>query len=124
MTLDTALMIGVLFSCAIYLIFQRQFTRILFGFVMLSNAVNLLILGVSGNSGDRTAPILRNPDALSVDPLPQALILTAIVIGFGVTAYLVFLMYRLFLDYRTTDVSELFARKEMTGARPREEKKP
>lgn len=108
MTLDTAIMIGVLFSCAVYLILQRQFTRILFGFVLLSNAVNLLILGVSGHTGEKVAPILRDPSSLAVDPLPQALILTAIVIGFGVTAYLVFLMYRLFLDYRTTDIEKLF----------------
>jgi multicomponent Na+:H+ antiporter subunit C len=44
-----------------------------------------------------------------VDPLPQALVLTAIVIGFGVTAYLVTLLYRLFLDSGTTHVDELYA---------------
>jgi multicomponent Na+:H+ antiporter subunit C len=43
-----------------------------------------------------------------VDPLPQALILTAIVIGFGVAAYLVFLLYRLFLDQKTTNAAELY----------------
>ena len=43
-----------------------------------------------------------------MDPLPQALILTAIVIGFGVTAYLVMLLYRLFLDHRTTNATTLY----------------
>ena len=43
-----------------------------------------------------------------VDPLPQALILTAIVISFGVTAYLVMLLYRIFLDYQTTNSGELY----------------
>jgi multicomponent Na+:H+ antiporter subunit C len=43
-----------------------------------------------------------------VDPLPQALILTAIVIGFGVTAYMVFLLYRIFLDHKISDFEELY----------------
>jgi multicomponent Na+:H+ antiporter subunit C len=47
-----------------------------------------------------------------VDPLPQALILTAIVIGFGLSAYLVFLLYRLFLDQETTNTVELYEEHE------------
>lgn len=117
MTYDTAIMIGVMVACAVYLILQRQFSRILFGFVMLSNAVNLIILGVSGNAESKIAPILRDGSVSLVDPLPQALILTAIVIGFGVTAYLVFLMYRMFLDYHTTDAEEMFDSKK-GGAKP------
>ena len=47
-----------------------------------------------------------------VDPLPQALVLTAIVIGFGLTAYLVMLLYRLFLDQQTTNAAELYTEEE------------
>lgn len=109
MQIETALLVGVLFGCATYLILQRSFVKILFGFVVLSNAANLVVLGMSGRPDGRTAPIVLNPAAAHADPLPQALILTAIVIGFGMIAYLVLLLYRLFLDHKTTNAAELYA---------------
>lgn len=112
MQLETALLIGVLFACATYLILQSSFVKILFGFLVLSNAANLLLLSLSGPPDGRVAPIAGQSPAPLVDPLPQALILTAIVIGFGVTAYLVFLLYRLFLDQKTTNAAELFAEQD------------
>lgn len=109
MQIETALLVGVMFTCATYLILQRSFVKILFGFVILSNAANLLVLSASGRPDDKAAPIVLDPTAPMVDPLPQALILTAIVIGFGVVAYLVMLLYRLFLDQKTTNAAELYA---------------
>lgn len=109
MQLDTALLVGFLFACAVYLILHTSFVKILFGFVVISNAANLLILSMSGNPAGKYAPIVGEHADAMVDPLPQALILTAIVIGFGVTAYLVILLYRLFLDHRTTNAAELYA---------------
>ena len=111
MQFDTAILVGVLFGCGTYLVLQRSFVKILFGFVILSNAANLLVLAMSGEPSGRSAPLVRDPPVPMVDPLPQALILTAIVIGFGVTAYLVVLLYRLFLDHQTADAGELY-RKE------------
>ncbi|MCL4789873.1 MAG: NADH-quinone oxidoreductase subunit K [Verrucomicrobia bacterium] len=108
MQIETALLIGALFGCATYLILQNSFVRILFGFVVLTNAANLLVLSMSGNPAGRHAPIVGSVAGPLVDPLPQALILTAIVIGFGVTAYLVLLLYRIFLDQRTTNAAELY----------------
>ena len=64
------------------------------------------------------APVVLDPSAPMVDPLPQALILTAIVIGFGVAAYLVFLLYRLFLDQKTPNAAELFDETRNTGLDP------
>lgn len=109
MQIETALLVGVLFACATYLILQRSFVKILFGFVILSNAANLVVLSMSGRPDGRVAPIVLDSAAAAVDPLPQALILTAIVIGFGMIAYLVLLLYRLFLDHRTTNAGELYA---------------
>lgn len=109
MQLETALLVGVLFGCATYLILQSSFVRILFGFVVISHAANLLVLSMSGDPAGKTAPIVTDPAVAMVDPLPQALILTAIVIGFGMTAYLVLLLYRLFLDQKTTNASEMYA---------------
>lgn len=109
MQIETTLLVGVLFTCATYLILQRSFVKILFGFVILSNTANLLVLCMSGPPDGKGAPIVTDPAASMVDPLPQALILTAIVIGFGVTAYLVLLLYRIFLDQKTTNAMELYA---------------
>jgi multisubunit Na+/H+ antiporter MnhC subunit len=106
---ETPLLVGLLFGAACYLILQASFVRVLFGFVLLSNAANLLVLAMSARPNGKTAPVLLRAGEAPVDPLPQALILTAIVIGFGVLAYLVMLLYRLFLDHRTADVRELFA---------------
>jgi multicomponent Na+:H+ antiporter subunit C len=108
MQVETALLVGVLFACATYLILQRSFVRILFGFVVLSNAANLMVLGVSGVPDGLNPPVVLDPSTPMVDPLPQALILTAIVIAFGMTAYLVLLLYRLFLDQKTTNAGELY----------------
>lgn len=109
MILETALLVGLLFGAATYLLLQRSFVRILFGFILLTNAANLLVLAMSHEPDGKASPILVDGVARAVDPLPQALILTAIVIGFGVTCYLVTLLYRLFLDQKTTDLAELFS---------------
>ncbi|HMP84094.1 MAG TPA: NADH-quinone oxidoreductase subunit K [Verrucomicrobiota bacterium] len=109
MQIETAVLVGVMFTGATYLILQRSFVKILFGFVILSNAANLLVLCASGRPDNKSAPIVLDPSAPMVDPLPQALILTAIVIGFGVIAYLVLLLYRLFLDQKTTNAATLYA---------------
>lgn len=108
MQIETAILIGVLFASATWLILQRSFVRILFGFILLSNAANLLVLAMSGRPDGKSVPVVGEPAGPMVDPLPQALILTAIVIGFGVTAYLVMLLYRMFLDQKTTDVAEMY----------------
>lgn len=108
MQADTALLSGVLFAVSMWLLLQRSFVKVLFGFVVLSNAANLFVLMMSGEPVGRSAPIVGDTGPM-VDPLPQALVLTAIVIGFGVTAYLVTLLYRLFLDSGTTHVDELYA---------------
>jgi multicomponent Na+:H+ antiporter subunit C len=108
MQIETAILVGALFACATWLILQRSFVRILFGFIILSNAANLLVLSMSGRPDGKSAPVVSGEAGPLVDPLPQALILTAIVIGFGVTAYLVMLLYRMFLDQKTTNVAEMY----------------
>lgn len=108
MVLETAILIGLLFSVATFLILQKSFVRILFGFIILSNAANLFVLSMSGSPDGKAGPVVLGETAM-VDPLPQALVLTAIVIGFGVTAYLVILLYRIFLDHHTTNVDDLYA---------------
>ncbi|MFH1357394.1 MAG: NADH-quinone oxidoreductase subunit K [bacterium] len=104
----SALIVALLFAGGIYLIFQRGFVRILFGFSLITHAANVFILAMSGEPGNKASPIITEGVTQYVDPLPQALILTAIVIGFGVTAYLVVLLYRLYRDTETTDAMEMY----------------
>lgn len=110
MILLTAILVGVLFAQSTYLILQRSFVRILFGIILLANSANLAVLAMSGDPNGKGVPIADGRTAISADPLPQAVILTAIVIGFGVAAYFITLLYRTFLDWKTTDAAELFAK--------------
>jgi len=86
-----AFLIGVLASVGVYLMLHRSATRIILGIGMLGNAVNLLIVAVGGDAG--TAPIVGREGTPS-DPVPQALVLTAIVIGFGIISILLAIAYR------------------------------
>lgn len=112
-----AALIALIFGCGTYLVQQNSFVKVIFGFGLLGHAANMLILAMAGSPVGKVAPLMPGmPGHLSatdpagvVDPLPQALILTAIVIGFGLTAYLSVLLYRLFLDYRSTRISDVYA---------------
>lgn len=88
------LVMAVMYACGIYLLLERSMTRVLLGFLLVGNATNLLILIMAGQAG--VAPIVTDGVAAEdmTDPLPQALILTAIVITFGVSAFLLALIYR------------------------------
>jgi multicomponent Na+:H+ antiporter subunit C len=76
---------ATMIGCGVYLVLERSLTRVMVGLVMLGNGVNVLFLVSGGAPGG--APIVgdTDPSAMS-DPLPQALVLTAIVIGFATTA--------------------------------------
>ena len=90
----TAILAGFLFGLATWLILHRNWLRIAFGVMLLGHGANLVILSSSGNPDGRQPPITEGGMAM-VDPLPQALLLTAIVIGFAVVAYFLTLVYRL-----------------------------
>ncbi|TFV84638.1 Na(+)/H(+) antiporter subunit C [Microbacterium sp. dk485] len=84
---------AVLFAGGVYAMLERSLTRVLIGFLLLGNAANLLLLIVMGDPGAAPFYGASDPDAVS-DPLPQALTLTAIVITFAVSAFLLALIYR------------------------------
>lgn len=107
MQFETAILIGLFFFTAVYLILGKNFIHILFGFVILSNGANLFVLSMSGSPDGKRVPVLSDGGPM-VDPLPQALVLTAIVIGFGLTIYMIMLLYRIFLDAGTTNAETLF----------------
>jgi len=104
-----SLIIGLLFAGAVYSILRRSLAKNLFGFIILSNAINLLIFTAGGyNRG--AAPFIKDSSIdfnIITDPLPQALILTAIVIGFGVISFCIALYSLFYSQNRTDDIDKL-----------------
>lgn len=84
-------LISVLFSVGAYLLMDRSLTRIALGVGVLGNGVNVLIISAGSDAGE--APIIGRDGTLT-DPLPQALVLTAIVIGFALLTFLMTLAWR------------------------------
>lgn len=92
MTVLLAVTAAVLCACGTYLVLGRQLSRVVIGIGMLGHGANILLI-MSGGRGGAPAFIGGDPDGFA-DPLPQALALTAIVITFGVIAFLLALAYR------------------------------
>jgi len=91
MSLLLAFCTAALFSFGTYLVLQRRLSRIVIGVGLLGHAANLMLLL---SAGERGRPVFIGSDGDFTDPLPQALALTAIVITFGVTVFLLALAYR------------------------------
>lgn len=95
--------IGFLFMAAVYLMLSKSLLRIIIGTGLLSHGAHLLILTMGGLGG--SAPPVVAPGVTDyADPLPQALILTAIVISFGVTAFFLVLAYRSYQELGTDNL--------------------
>ena len=110
MTTVLAIVAGLLFAAGIYLMLRRSIVKLALGLSLLANAANLVIFVSAGLT--RGQPPLV-PDGASVppdgaaDPLPQAMVLTAIVIGFSVLAFTVTLMHRVYQELGSDDLDEL-----------------
>ncbi len=104
-----ALAFGVVMTISAYLLLSRNVLRIVLGLLVLSNGVNLAIF-TAGRMGSMTPPIVPEgaiaPGAMA-NPLPQALILTAIVISFALTAFAVVLFERTHHSLKTLDTEEM-----------------
>lgn len=95
MTMPLALVavMAVMYAAGVFLLLDRSLTRVLLGFLLVGNATNLLLFLTSGGFG--AAPIYGEAEPAEMsDPLPQAFILTSIVITFGVSAFMLALIYR------------------------------
>lgn len=104
MNLILLLIIGFLVFLATYMILSLNLIRIIVGISVYTHAGNLIIMSMGHYSDHVTEPLIRGSNTNYVDPLLQALVLTAIVIGFGMTAFLLVLVYR---TYRVTKESEI-----------------
>jgi multicomponent Na+:H+ antiporter subunit C len=110
MTILLAIVIGGLFAAAFYLMLRRSLARLIVGLALLTNAANLLIFTAGGLTRASPAIVPADADvpaAPVADPLPQALILTAIVIGFGILAFTMVLAYRSYQAVGSDDVDQL-----------------
>lgn len=88
-----AAVVALLAAAGVYLVLQRGIVRLALGFVLLGHAANVLLV-LSGGSQRRSAPLAGSSLDAPADPLPQAFALTAIVIGFAMTAFFLALAYR------------------------------
>lgn len=104
MTVVLVVVVGVLYGTGVYLMLQRNLTRIVIGLAAIGHGANLLLLMAGGAAGE--APIVGDSTGPFADPLPQALALTAIVITFGVSAYLLSLAYRSWVLTRSDTVED------------------
>jgi multicomponent Na+:H+ antiporter subunit C len=105
-----AIVVGALYAAGLYTVMRRSIVKLAIGLVLLGHAANLLIFTAAGLT--RAQPPLVAEGALQpptpyADPLPQALILTAIVIGFGVLAFTLVLVHRTYRVVRTDDLDEM-----------------
>ncbi|MCB1455006.1 MAG: Na+/H+ antiporter subunit C [Nitratireductor sp.] len=104
------LLVTAFFAVSIYLLLSRHVIRMLLGVALLGNAVNLLIF-TAGRLTREVPPIIgindSVPQAATANPLPQALILTAIVISFSFFAFLLVLAYRAYQDLGTDDTQDM-----------------
>lgn len=108
MTVNVTLIVlmGVFFAAGIYLLLERSLTRVLLGLILMGNGANILILAMSGGGGRSPLYVAGTPEAEYTDSLPQALILTAIVITFAVTAFMLGIIYRSWVLGRKDDVQD------------------
>jgi multicomponent Na+:H+ antiporter subunit C len=104
-----ATLVGVLYTAGVYMLLRRSILKFILGIIFLSNATNLLIFlsagVVPGNPAFLDEP--RGDIRQFADPLPQALVLTAVVIGLGIVVYLLAVKYRFFNETGSDDLDLL-----------------
>lgn len=113
MSIVMALLAGALYAAAFYLLLARSTTKLIFGLLLLGHAANLLIFRAAGLVRARPAIVPAGADRPlpgHADPIPQALILTAIVISFAVLAFAAVLVRRAYLESGTDDLEDMRTR--------------
>lgn len=103
-----AVVVGVMFAGGTYMILRPSLIRIVMGFGLYSNAANLALITCGGYSPDWLSPFVQDGGSTPLmDPLPPDIILTAIVISFAVSALMLAVSYRVYVDHGTDDPEQL-----------------
>jgi multisubunit Na+/H+ antiporter MnhC subunit len=107
--LPLAIVIGILFGGGVYSILRPNLIRMVIGFGLISNAVNLMMIACGGFTLASAAPFVSDPEAIAglMDPIPPDIVLTAIVISFAVGALFLTISYVVYRDYGTDNPEEL-----------------
>ncbi|MBN2486982.1 MAG: NADH-quinone oxidoreductase subunit K [Bacteroidales bacterium] len=108
MEITLAILIGLLYAVGAYMILRRSILKFIIGIIFLSNATNLLVFISSGIVAGKPVFVKgARIDGPLADPLPQALVLTAIVIGLGIVVFSLALKYKFFSETGTDDLDQL-----------------
>ncbi|MDD4227182.1 MAG: NADH-quinone oxidoreductase subunit K [Mariniphaga sp.] len=109
MEIVLAIVVGALYTAGVYMMLRRSIVKFIIGVILLSNATNLLVFLSSGLVPGRPAfsGAAGSSSAPAADPLPQALVLTAIVIGLGIVVFALALKYKFFEMTGTDDLDQL-----------------
>lgn len=110
MEIILAVVVGVLYAGGLYLMMRRSLVKLIIGLALLGHAANLLIFTIGRLTHDQPPLIPAGAEQMAgpfSDPLPQALILTAIVIGFGVQAFALVLLKRVYQTLGTDDLKQI-----------------
>ncbi|NGW90333.1 Na(+)/H(+) antiporter subunit C [Staphylococcus aureus] len=98
---------GILTAISVYLVLSKSLIRIVMGTTLLTHAANLFLITMGGGLKHGTVPIYEANVKSYVDPIPQALILTAIVIAFATTAFFLVLAFRTYKELGTDNVESM-----------------
>jgi len=102
------ILIGALFAAGVFCLLRRSMMKLIIGIMLMSQAANLLVFSASGLTSNRPPFALASTEMPPVgyaDPLPQALVLTAIVIGFGLVIFAISLLLRAYRAVQSDDVN-------------------
>jgi multicomponent Na+:H+ antiporter subunit C len=102
-----AAVLGLLFALGTFLVLRRDVVRVVWGVAIISQSANVYLVTMGGLAGAAPIGDFRGETPPPTDPLVQALVLTAIVIGFGTTALALVLTYRVYEEHGTIDVYDL-----------------
>jgi len=110
-----SVLIGVLMSVSVWLMLSRNLVKFLFGLVLISNVANLIIFTVGGLTVGAPPLIVDGGSEVYANSLPQALVLTAIVIGFGLVSFTLILALKAYQALGTVDVDEMLLAEQPAG---------
>jgi len=105
-----ALLVGILYTAGVYMLLRRSIVKFIIGIIFMSNATNLLVFLAGGLAAGEPAFTQVTSEAsknVAADPLPQALVLTAIVIGLGIVVFTLALKFRFFQETGSDDLDQL-----------------
>jgi multicomponent Na+:H+ antiporter subunit C len=110
MEIILALLVGILYTAGVYMLLRRSILKFIIGIIFMSNATNLLVFLAGGLAAGKPAFTETAANAATetvADPVPQALVLTAIVIGLGIVVFTLALKFRFFQETGSDDLDQL-----------------